>query len=350
MLKRIFGTIYIKTIGFFQARYAALAAASTFVFLTFINHLSVVTTYVIDLFKQLGISQLSVGLVDDLLVGVIAWFVYMYFAQISPPKPRVSLTPDEVDLAIIDGRMEVVLQPVYRLRTNTVVGFESLVRLHHPIYGVVMPREFMENGVFEDTASARRLTAYVIERTADYYRMFLEDGNDFQMTVNLFSSDLKYDDIQQLILRTVRSVNMPEDRLTVEISEHTLSKDTNEHLKVINSLGNSGLKISLDDYGVQVTSFIRVKEMGAAGIKLDYRLIERLEEADTNRELIQTIIHGAHSLGTSVTAKHVEKQSIVAVLRELDCDYIQGYVIAPPMPFDQAREWIKTRRSTRSVQ
>lgn len=349
MLKRIFGTIYIKTIGFFQARYAALAAFTIFILLTFVNHLEQVSSYVIDIFHRIGITELNVGVVDDITIAVIAWFVYMYFTQISPPKARVSLTPSEVDGAISDGRMEVVLQPVYRLRTNTVVGFESLVRLHHPVFGVVMPREFMENGIFEDTAAARRLTAYVLEQTANYYRLFMDDGQDFQMTVNLFSSDLAHDDIQQMILRTIRSVDMPEDRLTVEISEHTLDKDPTEHLKVINSLGNSGLKISLDDYGVQITSFIRVKEMGAAGIKLDQRLIQQLEMAESNRELIQSIIHGAHSLGTSVTAKHVEKQSIVQILRDLDCDYIQGYVIAPPMPFAQAREWIKTRRVQQAV-
>lgn len=349
MLKKLIGNLYVKAIGFAHQRFAAIAAALAFCALTFVNHIQVVVDGIIDITRTIGITQAPLGIVDDAIIAIIAWFVYMYFTQIRPPKARIMLTPEDVEKSIQTGCVEVVLQPVYHIRTNMVSGFESLVRLHHPTYGVVLPCEFLDGVLFERSTVAYQLTQLVIEKTAEYYSEFARDGHDFQMTVNLFASDLQQSDVQQLIKRTMTSYDMPNDRMTVEISEHVIAQNAPEYMKVITSLGNSGVKISLDDYGVQVTSFIRVKESGAAGVKLDQRLIGQLETSAANKELIQTIIHGAHSLGTSVTAKHVETQQVKDILRDLDCDYVQGYIVAPPMPFEQTREWIKTRKSRRII-
>lgn len=348
MLKKLFGSAYIRTVGFVQKHFAAISAAVVFCILTFVNHLDVVVDGVINLTRTLGINQMHMGIVDDAVVAIIAWFVYMFFTQIRPLKPRIMLTPEEVENSIDTGRVEVVLQPVSHIRTNMVVGFESLVRLHHPVYGVVLPCEFLDGVLFERSTVAYRLTQLVIEKTAEYYNAFAAAGYDFHMTVNLFASDLKQSDLQHLIKRFITSYDMPKERLIVEISENVIAQNVPEYMRVITSLGNSGVKVSLDDYGVhQVTSFTHVKDVGAAGVKLDQRLIRRLETSTANKDLIQTIIHGAHSLGTSVTAKHVETQRAKDILCELDCDYVQGYIVAPPMPFNQSREWIKTRKSRR---
>lgn len=323
----------------------ALLSGITFVGLTFLVHHEPVEHFIESLVATTGIFSPS-EVLDDLVVGLIAWGVYIASVRFRADYvPPIRITEHDVSTAIDEGRLEVALQPIYNLHTNTIDGFESLVRLHHDAYGVVLPHSFNKLTDFVDSTVAHRITHFVLDRSADYYQQFRKDGYDFQMAVNLFPSDLADPSLIDQISRVTVAHDMPPDRLTVEVSEAALAPNIDISYKIIAGLETLDVKLALDDYGSRITSFVYFNDTLADSVKLDKSLVEKLNMSDANIEHVQSIIYSVHSMGASVTAKHIENQNTVTILRKIECDYVQGYIIAPPMTFDQARGWLKTQRT-----
>lgn len=280
----------------------------------------------------------------DLLILALAYVSFVIIHRFRLSERKVIITPDDIVEAIANDKIEVILQPVYKLSTNTVTGFELLTRLHHPIYGVVTP--FSHTTTIEDAnpEAIKKLTAHIVDRAAEFYDKFKQEGYDFQMSIKLVAEDLTDGSVISTITKTLLNHRMPVDRLTVEISQSTLRGDLPSALKVIAGLDAIDVKICLDDYGMSVASFMHFKNFLIDGVKVDSSLTKRMDINQQNAEIVQAIVYTAHSAGTFVTAKHIETGAALNKAREVGCDFVQGYAVAPPMTFDQACAWLKTTR------
>lgn len=281
----------------------------------------------------------------DVFALLVVLCIFAYKRKLELDKLNiVVITSMDIADAIVNDKIEVVLQPISRLSTGTIVGFESLVRLNHPQHGIITPDDLIPVLNNADPELARHLTACVIRKTTAFYREFLEEGYDFRMSVNLHPEDLTDGTIIATITNSLLVDNMPSDRLTVEISEKTLMRDISMSLKVLAGLDTLDIKMALDDYGTKVTSFLHFRDFLVDEVKIDNILTHRLDFNRHNAEVVQAVIHTAHSMGAYVTAKCVETNQTLAKVKELGCDFVQGYIIAPPMTFDQARVWIRTQQ------
>lgn len=281
----------------------------------------------------------------DVLALLATVVVYAYYRKRTLAKLNIAVvTSLDVAEAINNNSLEIVLQPISRLSNNTIVGFESLVRLNHPKYGLIPPCDLMPILNAADPSLSRRLTSYVIHKTAMYYHEFLDDGYDFQMSVNLHPDDLTDNAIISTINNIMLVSGMPTNRLTVEMSESMIDDDTSTSIKVLAGLDTLDVKIALDEYGTRVTSYLHFRDFLVDEVKIDDILTTQLDHNQQSAEIVQSVIYTAHSVGAYVTAKRVETRAAHNKVRDLGCDFVQGYIIAPPMSFEQARVWIRTQR------
>ena len=287
--------------------------------------------------------------VVDMVISLSAGFMYLTLNYYKPNQLHLHLTEADFVSAMERGDMEVVIQPVYDLHTNSVTGFESLLRLHHPEYGIITPHQFSSitgNAVTgtANSAISRKITKYVLDKTADYYKLFKQDGYNMQMSVNLFACDMSNASLINTISSVLTTHDMPADMLMVEVAEQALVYNTDVSFKIVAGLETMGVKLTLDDYSPSMTSPMYFNGTAADGVKLDKDLTSKLLSGGANTEFVQAAIYGVHSQGASVTAKCIDSKQMMAALRSAGCDYVQGYVIAPPMTYYQAKGWLRTQR------
>ncbi len=111
-------------------------------------------------------------------------------------------------------------------------------------------------------------------------------------------------------------------------------------LKMLESLHQTGVQISIDDFGSGYSSLSYIKKLPTDEIKIDKSLIFDLSEHKDDQVIIKTTIEMCHALGFQVVAEGVENQKSMDILHQLDCDLIQGYFLSPPLPFDKLRSWL----------
>lgn len=258
--------------------------------------------------------------------------------------PHNIVESDELTAAIMEGRIDVVFQPVYRLSNGTITGFESLVRLNHPKYGYIQPDHLLPSIAAADPTVARHLTAYVVDRTASYHQTLSAAGYDLQMSINLCHHDLATPAIISTFAKAAFNYNVPLSSFTVEVSNDIVSVDPKTSLQVIAGIESAEIKLSLDDFTSGGSPFLHIRDFLVDEVKIANVVTHGITANSHNAETVRAIVHTAHSTGTYVTAKCIETPSELAHIKELGCDFVQGYIIAPPMTPDQARVWLKTQK------
>jgi len=119
-----------------------------------------------------------------------------------------------------------------------------------------------------------------------------------------------------------------------------MMEDPLKALQVLDELSQSGVKLSIDDFGTGYSSLAYIKKLPADEIKIDKSLVFDLTNNSDDQVIIKTTVEMCHRLGFTVVAEGVESQSIVDILRGLNCDLIQGYFISPPLPLNKLKLWL----------
>ena len=119
-----------------------------------------------------------------------------------------------------------------------------------------------------------------------------------------------------------------------------MMQDPGNSLKALNSLNDTGIPVSIDDFGSGYSSLSYIKQLPASEVKIDRSLVTDLATEAEDRVIVQTTIDMCHSLGYQVVAEGVEDHGTADLLREMGCDMIQGYLITPPLPFHELLDWL----------
>jgi EAL domain-containing protein (putative c-di-GMP-specific phosphodiesterase class I) len=282
----------------------------------------------------------------DLAIILVVFGIYTFKKHRDLARERrISLTDADIISAVMEDRLEIVLQPVYRIQSGTIAGFETLVRMRHPVYGMIRPDQLMPVIAASDPEVARRMTRFIVAKTASYYHRFYAEGYDFQMSINLHPDDLADPSIITTITSTCLTEEMPFDRLTVEVSDVVLSQRPATSMKVLAGIESIEVKLALDSYGTHGSSLLNFRDFLIDEVKIASVITHRIDFNPHNVEAVRAIVHTAHSTGTYVTAKCIETPEELKRVKEAGVDYVQGYIVAPPMTIDQARVWLKTQRT-----
>jgi diguanylate cyclase (GGDEF)-like protein len=246
----------------------------------------------------------------------------------------------EADLrsGIARGEFVPFFQPIVRLPSEELVGFEVLARWNHPTQGLIAPNEFIP--VAEQTGLIGDLFYSLLRQacsTAQDWPAHL------RISVNVAPPQLQDSQLPQRILAILTDTGFAPRRLEVEITETAIINDLQAARTALLSLQNIGVKIALDDFGTGYSSLYHLRELRFDKLKIDRSYVTTLMQGSEGAKLVDAIIQLGASLGMETTAEGIETSSNLDWLSRQGCTFGQGYLFGRPMPKDAANELLENR-------
>jgi EAL domain-containing protein (putative c-di-GMP-specific phosphodiesterase class I) len=241
-----------------------------------------------------------------------------------------------LERALEDQRLNMVYQPKVSLRDGRLIRVEALVRWDDPELGPVEPSRFVplaeQHGLIDD------LTQWGLRTILRQWLDWCEEGIDTCIAFNISALSLQHLDFPDLVERMCRALDVPTDRLVLELTEGA----TQPLIKLMDTLTRfriKGIGLAIDDFGTGYSSLLQLRQLPFTELKIDQAFVADIGRSRDCRLIIQAIADLAHGLGLSATAEGVETLDQLRLVHELGCDVAQGFLISPPMPPDQLADW-----------
>ncbi|WP_285686757.1 EAL domain-containing protein [Actinoplanes sp. NBRC 103695] len=249
----------------------------------------------------------------------------------------------EADLRRALERDEFTLhyQPTVDLADGAITGFEALVRWRHPVRGIVSPLEFI--GIAETTGLIVPLGRWVM---AEACRQAVAWGagttRRLKMAVNVSVRQFDHHDLAELVAGVLAETRMPADQLCLEMTESVVLTETDENLAQLQRVKALGVTLAMDDFGTGYSSLAYLRRFPMDVLKIDRSFVDRLGGDDEDVALVRTIVRLGQSLGMQTVAEGIENAVQLRALREMACDFAQGYYLSKPLPAAEAGEILVT--------
>jgi len=244
---------------------------------------------------------------------------------------RLSLMRDLRE-AVETDVLKLNCQPKIDLAANVIAGAEGLVRWTHPVRGFVPPDSFI--GLAEETGNIRRLTQWVLETGIRQAAEWGRRGMRLRMSVNLSVRDLGDQTLADRVASLLKAYSVDPSAVVLEITESAIMGEPDAAIQMLKRLADQGIDLSIDDFGVGQSSFAYLRRLPVREIKIDKSFVLKLATSPEDATIVRSIVDLGHNLGYKVTAEGVEDEGSFEFLREIGCDYAQGYYIARPLPPD----------------
>jgi predicted signal transduction protein with EAL and GGDEF domain len=252
-------------------------------------------------------------------------------------------TVQELRTALKSDQFVVHYQPKMDLATGDVHSVEALVRWNHPTRGLLYPEAFLD--LVEESGLMPSLTRVVLAAALDQVAAWHAQGQPLTVAVNLSASSLVDSDLPRQVAAMLAARGVPPHGLQLEITEEFLMADRDQARKILTRLHNSGVQISVDDYGTGYNSLSYLRDLPIDELKLDRSFICPVADDDRTAALFASTIELAHNLGLRMVAEGVETSAAYIELTRLGCDQAQGYFMSRPVPAAELDHWLRNRRS-----
>jgi diguanylate cyclase (GGDEF)-like protein len=243
----------------------------------------------------------------------------------------------EIDLrrALALKQFRVVYQPQYSLVTDAIVGFEALLRWHHPIRGAVMPTEFIP--LAEEIGVIGTIGEWVLRTACKEAAAW---PASVTIAVNLSPIQFRGGKLLDTVMSALAYADLAPDRLELEITEGALMDNTDDVLRVLNGLRAKGVNISMDDFGVGYSSISYLQKFPFTKIKIDRCFVREIQDYSDRRAIVGAVNTLAATLGMKTVAEGVETEAELACVRAEGCDAVQGFLTGRPVPAEAAAELV----------
>jgi EAL domain-containing protein (putative c-di-GMP-specific phosphodiesterase class I) len=235
------------------------------------------------------------------------------------------------------GDFQLHYQPIVSLRTGKVRSFESLLRWYHPERGLVCPDDFI--ALAEETKLILPMGLWVIRTAADQLRKWQEEfgtNPPLSISVNLSCRQFLQPDLVYQVERALLDTGLDPRCLNMEITESAIMDQVESALSALSNLKLLGIKLSMDDFGKGYSSLSYLHQFPFDTLKIDRSFISGIGESGEHTEIVRTIISLAKGLGLDVVAEGVETESQLVQLRNLGCQFGQGYFFSRPLSAESA--------------
>lgn len=239
---------------------------------------------------------------------------------------------DMMERALANSEFQVFLQPKYDTQTEKIGGAEALVRWASGTDGMIYPDEFIP--LFEKNGFVIQLDLYVFEVVCRTVRRWLDEGKSpVKISVNCSRMHLKSRDFLNKYTEISNRYDIPKMQIEIELTENTVFEDVDYLSNVIRDIHDAGFGCSMDDFGSGYSSLNLIQDIPVDTLKLD-KIFFRTMSRDISRteSVVGSIINMSKALSMQTVAEGVEERPQVEMLKRLNCDYIQGYYFAKPMP------------------
>lgn len=223
-------------------------------------------------------------------------------------------------------------QPIMDLRSNRVVGLETLIRWRHPRRGLIQPAEFIP--VAEEAGMISPIGAWILKESCrqlkDWHRNFPLDP-PLRISVNVSSKQFAQTDLPERIADILKENELSGDCLALEITESTLMDSADSAREMLIRLREMGIHIHLDDFGTGYSSLSYLHRFPITALKIDRSFISKMSLKDENLEIVKAIISLANTLRIDLIAEGLEVSDQLVRLREMNCAYGQGFLFSRPL-------------------
>ncbi|MGH8173033.1 MAG: EAL domain-containing protein, partial [Rhodanobacteraceae bacterium] len=168
-------------------------------------------------------------------------------------------------------------------------------------------------------------------------------GFDLGIAVNLSALDLATGNLPAIISGYLEEYGVAPSRLLLEITESTVMRDANHALSVLSELKACGVHLAIDDFGTGYSSLAHLKRLPVDEIKIDKSFIMSMTEDEDDAVIVRSTIELGHNMGLSVVAEGVECERALEMLKQLNCDMAQGFLISKPLPPEELEQWLWDR-------
>ncbi len=230
--------------------------------------------------------------------------------------------------------LKIVFQSKHDVLDNKLVGYEALMRWHHPELGMISPLEFIP--LAEETGLIVELSRWVITRVCKQTVLWKETGFEFgKIAINISAVELINFELANNIIALINAVGAKQEWIEIEITESALMKTPDVAIKVMQQLVNSGVLIAIDDFGTGYSSLSYLKNLPASYIKIDQSFIRNLLKSPEDQAVVHAVVAMSHALGKKVIAEGVETEEQLQFLAENGCDIAQGYFFSRPISAEE---------------
>jgi len=232
--------------------------------------------------------------------------------------------------ALETNKIEVHFQPKLDLKIGKITAAEALARWHHPEQGYISPAVFIP--LAERTGLIESLGLQVLEQSCKQAAQWYYQGIEIQVAVNIAAQQLDSGLLVQQVDELLNKYELPASILELELTESTLMEDAEAAIIEMQSLRNRGISLAIDDFGTGYSSLSYLQRFPLDVLKIDRSFLMTDQGSKNQGTLTRAIIALGHGLGMRVVAEGVEESKQLTELKQLGCDFAQGFIISRPVP------------------
>ncbi len=254
---------------------------------------------------------------------------------------KVSQLDSDLHYALERKEFELYYQPIISLGSEQLAGFEALIRWHHPQRGLVSPSEFIP--IAEETGLIIAIGDWVLSQACRQMQIWqnkFASAKSLKMSINLTCQQIREKDLIDKLDRVLKEIAIDGINLRLEITESSMMDQGEETIAKLEQLRARNIQLSIDDFGQGYSSLSYLHRFPVNTLKIDRTFVDQMISGGQNLEIIRTIIILAHALNMDVVAEGVETKQQVVMLKQLGCEFAQGYYFSRPLTATDAEQII----------
>ncbi len=245
----------------------------------------------------------------------------------------------ELRAAIQQGEFRLHYQPIVRIKTREISGFEALVRWQHPQHGLISPYRFLD--VAEDVGLMLTIGNWVLQQACRQLRVWQSlngSSEPMKMTVNLSAKQFAHPELIKELRGTIQAANVEPSALYLELAEDIAMANPELTSQIFTQLKHLGVRISIGNFGMGHSSLGWLRRLPMDVLKIDRALIARVPTDHCTRDIVQLILSLGSELNLKIIAEGVETATQLECLKNMGCEFGQGYYFSQPVEAEMARQ------------
>ncbi len=260
---------------------------------------------------------------------------YYYDEKITRAIQQQAYLEIELRSALENNEFELHYQTKFSTKNKTINGVEALIRWQHPIKGSIPPNQFIP--IAEKTGLIIPIGEWVIKTACEQASQWQQQGLPTQVAVNISALQLNSGNLHRDIASILDKTGLPPNLLEIELTESLLIQNVSTAVKLLEKINQLGVSIAIDDFGTGFSSLSYLTLFPVNKLKIDRSFVQKMHDHTTDRRLIKAIIALAHSIDLTVVAEGVETVEQFNYLKKINCDSIQGFLLAKPVPWNELK-------------
>jgi c-di-GMP-specific phosphodiesterase len=243
--------------------------------------------------------------------------------------------------ALERGELAPFYQPIVRLQTGALSGFEALVRWRHPRRGLLLPEQFLP--LCEEMGLMEPLGAMMLRESARQlaiWRARHRAAGDLSVAVNLSTGEIDRPGLLNELIAIRRDADLPPGALKLELTEGDVMRDPERAAVILHNLRAAGAALALDDFGTGFSSLSYLTRLPFDTLKIDRYFVRTMSTNEGSAKIVNSVVKLGQDLSLEVIAEGVENAGMARQLLGLGCDYGQGFGYAPALSPQEAEVYL----------